>query len=185
MGLSVDDAARLFRHGVDKIVVNTLLETAPGTVRDLVRKFGSQAVVGSIDFRHKDGKTESFTEGGTRSTGLDLEEACRRAVDLGVGELYLTSIDRDGTGQGYDLRAYGDLCRNLPVPVVVSGGVGRFDHLQQGIRDLGADAVSTANLFNFMGEGLADARQFLLEQGVELPRHKPFAPPTPALQEKP
>jgi cyclase len=171
---AIGDAEDLFRSGVDKIVVNTGLDTAPDLVKELVQRYGSQAVVGSIDFRTRFGSTETFVENGTRPTGTTLDEAAGAAVALGVGELYLTSIDKDGTGQGYEVDALRRVCQAVSIPVIASGGVGKFEHLLDGIVSIQVDGVSTANLFNFMGEGLADAREALVDSGLPLPFHRPF-----------
>lgn len=167
----VGSAEMLLRAGVDKIVVNSLLESDPSRVCEIVQRFGSQAVVGSIDFAWREGAVRCFVDNGARDTGRTLDDAIQRAIETGVGELYLTSMERDGTGQGYDRMAIGGHCRAASVPVILSGGVGKPDHLLEGLLQLGADAVSTANLFNFMGEGLADARTELVDQGIPLPRH--------------
>ena len=165
---SLDDAYRLLDAGGDKLVVNSALFSAPGLVQDLVRTFGSQCVVASIDYRGSGADAEVFNEDGKTRTGLSLVAAIRRAEELGAGELYITSIDRDGTGQGYDLetlRQSSALCR---LPMIASGGVGNFEHLLQGLQMPNVSGASTANIFNFMSDGLTQARGFIQAHRVPL-----------------
>ena len=164
----LDDAHRLLRAGADKLVVNTPLFNRPDLVSELVRAFGSQCVVASIDYSRKGGSEEVFTENGSQGTGLTVEEAIARAQALGAGEIYLTAMDRDGTGQGLDLETVRRVSAIAKVPVIASGGAGRFDHLAEGITRGSASAVSTANLFNFLADGLTEARTTMRAAGIPL-----------------
>ena len=165
---SMDNAFALLDAGADKLVVNTALLRQPDLVRAMVKKFGSQCVVASIDYRTTEGQTEVYVSNGDEATGLSVEEAVLNAESLGAGEIYLTSMDRDGTGQGYDLDTLSKVTSISTVPVIASGGVGRFDHLTSGIVIAGVQAVSTANLFNFMADGLTEARGFIRGKGIPL-----------------
>ena len=166
---SQEDARRLLRSGADKISVNTSLFEDSGLVRQLVATYGSQCITASIDYRRaENGSTEIWTRSGAHPTGKDLVFGLNRAVELAVGELYLTSILKDGTGQGMDHATVVPLIEALPLPVILSGGAGNFEHLAEAIRVRGISAVSTANLFNFMGDNLAEARKEILASQVPL-----------------
>lgn len=167
---SVSQAYDLLRSGADKVTVNTALFDGSSLVDDLASEFGQQCVVASADVkRDGDGHYQVWTAGGSQcvdGSALDLFAAVAR---LPVGEIYLNSIDRDGTGQGYDLGLLDLLPNGLTQPVILAGGVGNSVHLGEGIVDPRVDAVATAHLFNFVGDGLQQARQSLLANGVILP----------------
>lgn len=165
---TLEDARALLGAGADKLVVNTPLFDDPEFVRALARTYGSQCVVASIDYARREGRDEARTDRGTRPTGLSVAEAVARAEELGAGEIYLTSIDRDGTGQGLDLETLRRISSVARVPLVASGGVGRFDHLAEGVSYANVSAVSTANLFNFIGDGLVEARAEMRARGIPL-----------------
>lgn len=165
---SLGDARLLLNSGADKLVVNTPLYDQPDLVRELAQQFGRQCVVGSIDYKRTERGTEVFTQNGARPTGKSVEEAVAHAQGLGVGEIYLTSIERDGTGQGYDM---GTLLRAIEasrVPLIASGGVGNFDHLADWLVQERASAAATANIFNFLGAGLIEARHHIAGRGIPL-----------------
>ena len=166
---SLKDAQRLLRSGADKITVNSPLFEDPELVRELVSIFGAQCVTASIDYRIVEGGgTQVWTQNGGHPTGKDLAAGIRTATDLGAGELYLTSILKDGTGQGMDQAALEPFVKSLSLPVILSGGAGNFKHLANAIRGEGVSAVSTANLFNFMGDNLAEARKEILAHQIPL-----------------
>ena len=165
---SMEDAFRLFNAGADKVVVNSALIDAPELVKSLTRVFGSQSIVASIDYRKVGDDNHVFVANGSRDTELGVAEAVQSAERLGVGEIYLTSMDRDGTGQGYDLETLSNISRLSGLPIIASGGVGRFDQLLAGLDSAQVQAVSTANLFNFMADGLAEARGYLRQHGIDL-----------------
>ena len=165
---SVEDAFRLLDAGADKLVVNSVLFSEPRLVRELVHVFGTQSIVASLDYKCTPKGREVLTHKGKQSVGLLLEDAVRQAEDLGVGELYITSIDRDGTGQGYDLEALSLVSNSCHVPVIASGGVGDFRHLLEGLQLKNVTGASTANIFNFLGDGLTKARKFIEDNGVQL-----------------
>jgi imidazole glycerol-phosphate synthase subunit HisF len=164
---SMDDAFLLLGSGADKLVVNTPLVKQPELVRELVKTFGSQCVVASIDYKRRGDSSEVFISEGGESTGGTVEEAIRNAEDLGVGEIYLTCMDLDGTGQGYDLKTIQRVAETARVPLIASGGVGQFAQLADGI-ERGVSAVSTAHLFNFMADGLIEARAHMKQRGIEM-----------------
>jgi imidazole glycerol-phosphate synthase subunit HisF len=165
---NIDDAYQILDAGADKLVLNTALFTQPKLIENLVQTFGSQCIVASIDYKRVEQLTEVYIDNGMKPTGLTIFDAVTAVENLGVGEIYLTSMDRDGTGQGYELdilSAVVDLCH---VPVIASGGVGDFEHFVAGMNIKNVTGVSTANIFNFIGNGLTEARIFIKERGIEV-----------------
>ena len=166
---TIDHAHTLFRAGADKVVLNSLMFTDPELVRDLSRSFGGQSIVASIDYRiDPDGSRKVFTKNGTQFTGMALVEALNYVVSLNIGEVYLTSINNDGTGNGFDIEGLRISSEECEVPTIASGGAGNYKHLIEGLRLAGIRAVSTANLFNFMGDGIREARELMVENGAAL-----------------
>ena len=170
---TVDDARKLLRAGADKVGVNTAAVERPEVVAEIALEFGAQCVVVAIDAKRVAGdgdgakdRFEVFTHGGRRPTGIDAVEWAARVEELGAGEILLTSMDRDGTRDGYDLeltRAVVDACR---IPVIASGGVGTLEHLVEGARDGHADAVLAASIFHFGEHTVAEAKEELARAGV-------------------
>lgn len=165
---SKEDAYYLLDAGADKLVINTGLFEQPNLIRELVKIFGSQCIVGSIDYKGVDTSTEVFISNGLVATGMKVEQAIEQAVALGVGEIYLTSMDRDGTGQGYDLPLLERAATLCQVPIIASGGVGEYEHFVAGMGIPGITGASTANIFNFIGEGLTESRNYIIKKGVPL-----------------
>ncbi|QRM20156.1 imidazole glycerol phosphate synthase subunit HisF [Dechloromonas sp. TW-R-39-2] len=167
---SIDDARALLRSGADKIVLNTPLYESPELVRALAAEFGQQCIVGSVDVKRSESKGYAvFSSCGALEIEADLSGWIDQISAESVGEIYLNSIDRDGTGQGYDFGILDSLSRKIGVPVIFAGGVGNTAHLAAGLADSRIDAVATANLFNFVGDGLKKARRTLVDSGVNLP----------------
>lgn len=164
---SVDDARRLLRAGADKVSVNTAAVERPAIISEVAEEFGSQCAVVAIDAKATaDGRFLVYTHGGRRATDLDAVEWAARCAQLGAGELLVTSMDRDGTRDGYDVdltRAIVDACA---IPVIASGGVGNLDHLVEGARDGGADAVLAASIFHFAEFTVAEAKEHLAAAGL-------------------
>lgn len=167
---TLDQARALLRAGADKVVLNTPLFECPELVRQLVRHFGSQCVVASVDYKREGDKTRVYHTQGAIDAGMSVLEAAVLAQDLGAGELYLTSITRDGTGQGLDEDLIDSVAHSLRIPVIASGGAGNFAQLVSALQRPGISAVSTANLFNFMGDGLTEARHQIMQSGLALAR---------------
>ena len=165
---SIDDAYRILDAGADKLVVNTALFMQPELIDKLVKIFGSQCIVASIDYKRSELGTEVYISNGMKSTGLTVEDAVRSVEKLGVGEIYLTSMDRDGTGQGYDLEVLSTVANLSSVPLIASGGVGDFAHFVSGMNLSNITGVSTANIFNFIGNGLTEARTHIQNQAIDL-----------------
>ncbi len=168
---TVEHARSLLRSGADKVVVNTALYDNRELTADLASEFGQQCVVASMDVKHqREGGYQVMVDNGARRLSGTAEHWIEQVVNDSVGELYLNSIDRDGTGQGYDLRMLDLLPTSMSKPVILAGGVGNSTHLAEGLADARIDAVATAHLFNFVGDGLRQARNALIGGGVELPQ---------------
>lgn len=165
---NMNDAYRLLAAGADKLVINSALFDNPDLVVCLVKTYGSQCIVASIDYKRTESATEVFVANGTRSTDFSVEEAVNKAVQLGAGEIYLTSMDRDGTGQGYDVALLRNIVKICQVPIIISGGVGEYDHFVAGMQIENVTGASTANIFNFIGDGLTEARRHILQNNIHL-----------------
>jgi len=149
---TVEEARRILKLGVEKVVFNTTAWREPAVLRDASREFGAQAVVASIDVRRKlFGRYEVYVEGGTRATGMDPVEYARRMEAAGAGEIFLTSIDRDGTMKGYELELLAKVTTAVGVPVIASGGAGSLSDFSAAIREGGAAAVAAGAMFVFHG----------------------------------
>ena len=162
----VDDARRLLRAGADKVSVNTSAVSRPELVAELSKEFGAQCVVVAIDARKSPGGYEVYTHGGRKPTGLDAVSWAAEAERLGAGEILLTSMDRDGTKDGFELELTRQVVEATGVPVIASGGVGNLDHLVEGARDGGADAVLAASIFHFGEYTVADAKAAMASAGL-------------------
>lgn len=164
---STDDIRTLLVAGADKVAINTAAVEDPDFVRAGAEKFGSQCIVVAVDAKRRAaGGFEVFTHGGRAPTGLDALDWVKRLAALGAGEILLTSMDRDGTRQGYDLELTRAVADSLTIPVIASGGVGILDHLVEGIRDGHASAVLAASIFHFGEHSIAEAKAHMAAAGV-------------------
>jgi cyclase len=164
---AVDDARRLLRAGADKVAVNTAAVDRPELVSELADEFGTQCVVVAIDARRTEGMGfEVFTHGGRTPTGIGAVAWAAEVVGRGAGEILLTSMDRDGTKEGFDLPLTRAVTDAVTVPVIASGGVGTLDHLVEGVTEGGADAVLAASIFHFGQHTVGEAKGVLRGAGL-------------------
>ena len=159
-----------FKNGADKVVLNTTIFKNPEFVKEVSKIFGVQSIVASLDVCLKENKYLVYVENGSESTGLDLNSYLELETFNHVGEIYLNSIDKDGTGQGYDIEMAKKLSKEFKIPVIVAGGAGNFNHFAELLSESKIDALATANLFNFVGDGLAKSRESLIESGYNFPQ---------------
>ena len=166
---STDDIRKLLLAGADKVSINTAAVKNRDFVREGAEKFGSQCIVVAIDAKQvSPGKWEIFTHGGREPTGIDAVRFAGEVVALGAGELLVTSMDRDGTGRGFDIALMRAITDSVPVPVIASGGVGTLDHLVEGVRDGHASAVLAASIFHFGTFTIAEAKNHMAERGIPM-----------------
>ena len=165
----VEDIRRMLNAGADKVGINTAAVTRPEFVKEAADHFGAQCIVVAVDAKQvAPGRWEIFTHGGRKPTGLDAVEWAVRMADYGAGEILLTSMDRDGTKNGFDLALTRAVCDAVSIPVIASGGVGNLDHLAEGILQGHADAVLAASIFHFGEFTVGQAKQRMAERGIEM-----------------
>ncbi|MDD4928883.1 MAG: imidazole glycerol phosphate synthase subunit HisF [Gallionella sp.] len=165
----VIDVRNLLNAGADKVSINTSAVLNPQLVADAASRYGSQCIVVAIDAKQvAPDRWEVFTHGGRRATGLDVVEWSTKMQRLGAGEILLTSMDRDGQKKGFDLALTRLVTDALDIPVIASGGVGNLQHLAEGVTLGGADAVLAASIFHFGEYTVAQAKQYMAEQGIEV-----------------
>ncbi|GIP40274.1 imidazole glycerol phosphate synthase cyclase subunit [Paenibacillus sp. J31TS4] len=167
---SVDDMKRLLRAGADKIGINTAAVREPNLVLDGARKFGSQCIVVAIDAKYNEawGEWEVYTHGGRRETGIRALEWAKRAEELGAGELLLTSMDADGTKDGFDLKLTAAVSDAVGIPVIASGGAGTPEHFYDVFTAGKADAGLAATIFHYKELSIAEVKGYLKEKGVDI-----------------
>ena len=165
----VEDVRRLLNAGADKVSMNTAAVQNPQLVADAAAKVGSQCIVVAIDAKQTSpGKWEVFTHGGRNNTHLDAIEWAKQVAALGAGEILLTSMDRDGTKNGFDLGLTRAVADAVPIPVIASGGVGNLQHLADGVTQGRADAVLAASIFHYGEYTVRQAKEFMRAQGIEV-----------------
>ena len=167
---SADDVRRLLRAGADKVSLNTAALERPAVIREAAERFGSQCIVVAIDARRDGNRWTVFTHGGRRPTGRDAVAWAQEAVGLGAGEILLTSMDRDGTKDGYDLELTRAVSHAVSVPVIASGGAGSLEHFYEALTEGFADAALAASLFHFGIHTIGETKDYLAERGVEVRR---------------
>jgi cyclase len=165
----VEDVRRMLNAGADKVAINTAAVTRPELVREASDHFGAQCIVVAIDAKQAaPGRWEVFTHGGRTGTGLDAVAWAKKMAEYGAGEILLTSMDRDGTRDGFDIGLTRAVCDAVPIPVIASGGVGTLDHLVEGILAGHADAVLAASIFHFGEFTVAQAKTRMAQAGIEV-----------------
>jgi cyclase len=165
---AVEDVRNLLNAGADKVSINTAAIVNPQLVADAAGRFGSQCIVVAIDAKRVEDHWEVFTHGGRNATGINAVEWAVRMVGLGAGELLLTSMDRDGTKIGFDLQLTRAISDAVEVPIIASGGVGNLDHLVDGVKLGGADAVLAASIFHYGEYSVQQAKQYMAARGIEV-----------------
>jgi len=164
---TTDDIRKLLLAGADKVSINTAAIKTPDFVREAAEKFGSQCIVVAIDAKRAEGdRFEIFTHGGREATGIEAVGWARRMTDYGAGEILLTSMDRDGTKQGFDIPLTAAIADAITVPVIASGGVGNLDHMVEGVRDGHASAVLAASIFHFGTYSIGEAKAHMKAAGL-------------------
>ena len=168
----VEDIRLMLNAGADKVSINTAAIDKPEFVREAAEKFGSQCIVVAIDAKRVDdagaGHWEIFTHGGRKPTGIDAVRWARQMAEYGAGEILLTSMDRDGTKDGFDLGLTRAISDAVAIPVIASGGVGTLEHLVEGVREGGADAVLAASIFHFGEYTIPEAKRYMFARGIEM-----------------
>lgn len=165
---SVADARKLLRSGADKVVINTILHIDRNLVSELAAEFGKQCLVASVDAKRVDGVFRVLINNGSQQVEGDLSSCLNTLAEMPIGEIYLNSVDRDGTGQGYDEEMLRVIPQDIPVPLILAGGAGKPEHFTIGLSNRQVDAVSTAHLFNFVGNSLQLSRNYLLANNFDL-----------------
>lgn len=169
----IEDIRRMLNAGADKVGVNSAAVSNPDFIKAAAERFGAQCIVVAIDAKQVNAegeipRWEIFTHGGRKPTGIDAVEWAARMAEYGAGEILLTSMDRDGTKNGFDLGLTRAICDAVPVPVIASGGVGNLQHLVDGIIQGGADAVLAASIFHFGEYTVPQAKAYMRERGIEV-----------------
>lgn len=165
---SCDDIRDLLNAGADKVGINTSAIINPELVSEAKNRFGSQAIVVAIDAKRVDDHWEVFTHGGRKSTGLDAENWAKKMVELGAGELLITSMDKDGTKNGFDNELNKSISENVTVPIIASGGVGNLQHLVDGVEIGRADAVLAASIFHYGEYTINEAKNYMLKKNIQI-----------------
>lgn len=166
----IEDAELLFQSGADKVILNSPLYNNPSLVKEIIDQYGSQSLIASVDYKIIDDEPVVFIENGEIRIPFSIYDYLKYLEHLGVGEILFNSIDKDGTGFGFDLPTIEKYAKNVNVPFIVMGGAGNERHLSSGLAIEAVSAVATANLFNFIGNGLPNARSYMQENGANLAR---------------
>ncbi|MDA7835336.1 imidazole glycerol phosphate synthase subunit HisF [Methylophilaceae bacterium] len=163
-----DDIRNLLNSGADKVGINTSAILNPNFVSESSSRFGSQAIVVAIDAKKVDDHYEVFTHGGRNATGINAIEWARKMADFGAGELLITSMDRDGTKEGFDNNLMKSISETVDIPIIASGGAGSLKHLVDGVKDGEADAVLAASIFHYGEYTIQEAKNYMYEHGIEM-----------------
>jgi len=168
---NTNDAKTLLRSGADKILLNTSASNNRKLIGELAKIFGGQSIIVAVDTKFINGKYVVFFNNGSIKSSYTLKKYLKDISKSEAGEIYLNSMDKDGTGQGLDFKIL-KCFNNLPKPLIYSGGVGKKEHFEEGLKNKKVDAISTANLLNFVGDGLIQARDYLLRKKIDIPSWK-------------
>tara|TARA_B100000886_G_scaffold299797_1_gene228498 strand:- start:2568 stop:3326 length:759 start_codon:yes stop_codon:yes gene_type:complete len=166
---NLEDISNLLLSGADKVSINTAAVRNMSFINEASKKFGAQCIVVAVDAKKvSDRKWEIFTHGGRNATGIDAIEFAKKAQDNGAGEILLTSMDKDGTKSGYDLKLLKQITSSLSIPVIASGGVGKLDHLYQGVSLGGANALLAASIFHFGELTIKEVKEYLKSKNIQV-----------------
>ncbi|MCL0043575.1 imidazole glycerol phosphate synthase subunit HisF [Peptococcaceae bacterium] len=164
---TVKDMRRMLKAGADKVAINTAAIKNPELIKEGAVKFGSQCIVVAIDAKQVgDNRWEIYTHGGRNPTGIDAVEWARKVEELGAGEILLTSMDRDGTKEGFDIELTRTVAESVRIPVIASGGVGTLDHIAEGLTEGKADAALAASIFHFRKYSIKETKEYLKHRGI-------------------
>ena len=164
---NIEDIRKMLRAGADKVSLNTAAVQTPKLIEEGAYAFGSQCIVVAIDARRvADGKWEVYIHGGRTPTGIDVLEWAQKAQDLGAGEILLTSMDRDGTKEGYDNELNRIISQTVSIPLIASGGVGNLEHMADGLTEGQADAVLAASIFHYREYSIGEVKEYLASKGI-------------------
>ena len=163
---SLQDINKLLVSGADKVSINTAAVNNQNLIKESSKKFGSQCIVVAIDAKQINGSWEIYTHGGRTKTGIDALDFAKKMEDSGAGELLVTSMDRDGTQKGYDIKLISEIEKNVNIPIIASGGVGTLEHLFEGIKYGKASAVLAASIFHYGTHTIQEAKQYLDSKGI-------------------
>jgi len=162
----VEDINKLLNCGADKVSINTAAVQNPKMIIESSKKFGSQCIVVAIDAKQKNNKWEIYTHGGRTETGIDVLDFAKKMEDSGAGELLITSMDRDGTRKGYDIKLISEIEKNVNIPIIASGGAGTLEHLLEGIKYGKASAVLAASIFHYGTYSIREVKEYLDTKGI-------------------
>ncbi len=162
---TLEQVGRLLAVGADKVAINSAAVATPGLIGEIAKRYGAQCCVVSIDFRRSGGKAEVVTESGRKPTGLDPAAFARECAQRGAGEILLTSVERDGNFEGYDLEVTRAVSAAVKIPVIASGGCGSYEHMARVLKEGGASAVAAASIFHFTEQTPLEAKKYLHERG--------------------
>ena len=163
---SLQDINKLLVSGADKVSINTAAVNNQNLIKESSKKFGSQCIVVAIDAKQKNGSWEIYTHGGRTKTGIDALDFAKKMEDSGAGELLVTSMDRDGTQKGYDIKLISEIEKKINIPIIASGGVGTLEHLFEGVKYGKASAVLAASIFHYGKHSIQEAKQYLDSKGI-------------------
>ena len=163
---SLEDINKLLVSGADKVSINTAAVDNQNLIKESSKKFGSQCIVVAIDAKQKNDKWEIYTHGGRTETGIDALDFAKKMEDSGAGELLITSMDRDGTQKGYDIKLISEIEKKINIPIIASGGVGTLEHLFEGVKYGKASAVLAASIFHYGTYSIQEAKQYLDSKGI-------------------
>ena len=171
---NISHAELLFKNGADKLILNTSLIENKKLIKNLVEKYGSQSIIASLDYRIINNEIVFFNNNGENKIQMNYKDYIIYVQSMNIGEILLNSINKDGTGFGFDFESINRIAKYVNVPLIILGGAGNQQHLYDGLDNVNVNAVATANLFNFIGDGLPKAREWLIKNKVNISKWKKY-----------